>query len=457
MKKKLVYIGLFFALILSCKKDQEAPSSTSVAALPASDTLSLAAAKTYVNTTPAAQTTGTGHHFSLSHLTIPWEKAEHLPNKKSGYWLVSLQGKPVLNNTPQGYRKLALMRDSAGHIRARILEIIPDGIPYQRAQQIHTGNFTGRIFIYDENYRLLSGLVYSGGKPIGRIKPTAVAPSLSPKPQVAMMSVTQDCTWYDSNYIDSEGILTVYSEYDCSYSFYDSAVSGGGDAGLDLGSGDFAGEGGGGGGDTSGAPDVSNLPGEDHSKIDPSKYLICFGNVPTNSTTKLQVTVYVQEPWPGTFFNIGPNSVGHTAIGLTKTTGNVSITQTMGFYPNATGKDKMRAPGKLVDNSALDYNVSITYTVDAVQFANLINYLNSPLPNYDITALNCTGYTYKACQYAGITLPDPYTTVGLPYPDGTQSVAMTPAGLGNSIRNMKDKTGVNTDGGRTTLSHGPCN
>ena len=446
MKKHLLFTVLIFALAVACKKEQVAPPNT----LPASDTLSLSAARAYVNDAPAAQLAGTGHGFSLSRLAIPWEKAELMPNTKSGYWLIGLDGRPRMNQVVQGYRKLALMRDSTGYIRARILEIIPDGIRYQRGQKVRTADFTGRIFIYDETYRLLSGLVYSGGRPMGRIRPAPAAPS--PQARVNMMSVTGDCAWYDSSYTDSEGILTVYSEFDCSYSFYDS-----GDAGFDPGSGDFAGGGGGGGGAIAGAPEVSNLPGEDQAKIDPSRYLTCFGNVPTNSTTKLQVTVYVQEPWPGTSFNIGPNSVGHTAIGLTKTTGNISVTQTMGFYPDATGKDKMHAPGKLVDNSALDFNVSITYTVDAVTFANLINYLNSPLPAYDITALNCTGYAYSACQYAGITLPDPYTTVGLPYPYGTQAVAMTPAGLGNSIRSMQDKTGVNTDGGRIGQSHGPCN
>jgi hypothetical protein len=144
----------------------------------------------------------------------------------------------------------------------------------------------------------------------------------------------------------------------------------------------------------------------------------CFQNIPDQGAT-MKVTVYVQEPWPGTTFNIGPNSVGHTAIGLTKTNGGQTITQTVGFYPDATGMSKMHAPSKIVNNGGdLEYNNSITYTVSAGDFQKISDYIANPPPTYDLTSFNCTNFVYAACQKGNITLPDPYSTVGPATPPG---------------------------------------
>ncbi|OCX54296.1 hypothetical protein BEL04_08540 [Mucilaginibacter sp. PPCGB 2223] len=447
MKKKLIYVGLFLSMILSCKKDEVAPSSPAPT-FPASDTLSIAAAKSYVSSLSTAQTSGSAHRFSLSRLTIPWEKAEHMPNKKSGYWLISLEGRPIMNNIAQGYRKLAFLRDSTGRIQARILEIIPDGIWYQRKQKVTTADFTGRIFFYDEAYHLLNGIVYSSGKQIGEIKPgkSETSPT-NTHLHASMLDIVEDCQWYEENYYDADGVLTVYAERDCSYSIYDSSLY----SGIDMGGGDYAGGGGGGGGDASGAPEVSNLPGESGPKLDPKAYMNCFGSIPDANAT-MQVTVYVQEPFPGTTFNLGPNSVGHTAIGLTKTGGGTSITQVVGFYPDATGKDKLHAPSKLVDNSGLDYNVSITYNVSATDFNKIVNYVSSPPGTYDLTDFNCTSFVFYACAAGDVDLPSPYTSVMT-----GQYRAMTPAGLGDSISNLKGQSNVNTNGGLAKASNGPCN
>jgi hypothetical protein len=466
MKTKLISVLLLMSIILSCRKDQQSVKSNLLNKSNDSvNTLSLSEVKDWYNRTVSSTDSQTINSlsasnerrtFSLKSLAFNWDKLQSFTNKKGNYWLGYLPGQPLFRNAKQGYRKVAFLKDSTGRIQARILEIIPDGLYYQRKQKAETKDFTGRVFIFDASYHFLGGKVYSGGKQIGSIK-SQTKNTTSTQLRTLEVQISEDCQWNDSNYVDSEGILTVYSEYDCSYMIYDDGFypdMGGGGGGSP--SGDPLGSGGGGGGDVSSAPDVANLPGEDHSKVDPTKYMNCFGSVPDANAT-MTVTVYVQEPFPGTTFNYGPNSVGHTAIGLTKTSGNVSVTQTLGFYPDASGKDKMHAPGKLVDNTGLNYDVSISFNVDALTFANMINYLNSSLPNYDISAFNCTGFAYDACQYAGINLPNPYTTVGLPYPGGAQGMAMTPAGLGNSIQNMQGKPGVNTNGGNIPTSHGPCN
>lgn len=440
MKNKLTLTLCFFLLALACKKEPNIVNTTPGIA----DSLSLAEVKAYVDNLPQLATADTGHHFSLKSMTIPWDKAQSVRNGSGNYWLLSLEGRPVFQNFRQGYRKLVFQKDSLGRVCPRIWEIIPDGHYYQQKQRAATRDFTGRLFIYDASYRLTGGYVYSDGKVIGLIRPGKTG---SQRLSTSSMSlIYADCQWYEYSYFDSEGVLTVYAERDCTYTLAYDGLGGDGS--------DYLGDG---GGSAAGAPEPSNLPGESGAGVNASAYTKCFGTIAVNNTTQMRVTVYVQEPFPGTSFNIGPNSVGHTAIGLTETTGSSSITQTLGFYPDASGKDKMHAPGKIVDNSGLDYQVSISFQVDAVQFANLINYLNSPLPAYDITDFNCTGYVYAACQYAGINLPNPYTTIGLPYPDGTVSQAMTPAGLGNSIRNMQGQAGVNTNGGKVGISNGPCN
>jgi hypothetical protein len=68
---------------------------------------------------------------------------------------------------------------------------------------------------------------------------------------------------------------------------------------------------------------------------------------------------------------------------------------------------------------------------------------------------NCTNFVYTACKTGGITLPDPTNTVGLGGPGGV-STAMAPAGLGASIEKLKGQNNVNTNGGTTRNSKGPC-
>ena len=114
----------------------------------------------------------------------------------------------------------------------------------------------------------------------------------------------------------------------------------------------------------------------------------------------------MQEPFPGTSFNIGPNSVGHVAIGLTKSNGSQSVTQVVGYYPNASGIYKYHCPSKVVDNGGdLAYDVSISYNVSAADFQSIVNYISTPPTIYDLMDFNCTSFVYTACKAGGITAP----------------------------------------------------
>lgn len=467
-RKRSLSILLIFALILSCRKEQpngQAPGSE------ARQTLSLDSVRQWyalqadsaasqaldASASPLKNKPGTVQkHFDLAGLPLNWSKAESMPNQRQNYWLMALDGQPTDQKVKQGYRKIAFLKDLQGHIQACILEIIPDALTYQREQTIRTHDFTGKVFVYDQNYQLTGGTLFAGGKAIGRISPKRLAaaanttktPATTTQLPSFTLAFSQQCEWIDDNYIDANEGVVIYSYQVCTYIAEDNT-------GFSGGTGDYLGKGGGGGGTASSAPAVSNLPGETGPKIDPKKYMDCFGTIPDQGAT-MKVTVYVQEPWPGTSFNVGPNSVGHTAIGLTKTNGSASITQVVGFYPDASGFAKIHAPSKLVVNNLLEYNLSITYSVDATHFNQILNYISNPPPTYDLSNFNCTSFVYTACQSGGITLPDPYSIVGLSGV-GTIAESMTPAGLGASIDKMKGQSNVNTSGGTTPNSKGPCN
>jgi len=470
MKTKLISMLLLLSFIISCKKDEQSNlKSIPTQVTDTSKNLSLAQVKDWygenvnaisnVNNLNAISTTGIKKSFNYSTLTFSWDNLQSVSNNKGNYWIGYLGGQPTFKKVKQGYRKIAFMKDSTGEIQSRILEIIPDGLYYQLKQKVTKADFTGRIFIYDQQYNLVGGQVFSAGKQIGLIKPKALnsttsstltnSASTNSKARTDEVSVSQDCEWNDDNYIDGNGEVTIYSELDCTYSIYDDGGGGGGGGGDLSGSTDGTG---GGGGAAASAPAMSNLPGQDSPSIDPKAFMICFGSLPDiGSTTK--ITVYVQEPFPGTSFNIGPNSVGHVAIGLTKTNNGTTVTQVVGYYPNATGMSKFSAPSKISDNGGdLAYDVSATYTVIPSEFNQIVNYISNPPTNYNLISFNCTNFVYNACLAGGITLPDPNTQLMF-----GAAQTMTPGALGTNINALSGMAGINTNGGTTPNSKGACN
>lgn len=361
---------------------------------------------------------------------------------------MDMAGQPTYQGVKQGYRKKLVWPDST-----RILEVIPDAAYLYLKGRSSAKDLTGHVFVYDENYHFLRGLVYHDGKAVGLIKPAAeVTNSVKNKSQ--MVYVSESCVWYESNYVDGEGVFTVYAEKVCDYTIYDDGYNPGG--GSSSGGG-YSGDpyGGGSGGAPSPAPEpetppMAELPGQQNQKIEPKKFMDCFGSLP-DVGSKMSVTFFVVEPQPGVPFNVGQNSVGHTAIGLTKTYGDQSITQVVGFYPDATGKDRVHAPSKMADNGGLDYNVSITYQVQAFEFNAILNAVANPPVTYDLYSYNCTNFAYDAGRAGGIKLPDPTVNVGM------FQTGMSPGGLGNAIRNVADLNNTNTKGGTVGQTHGPCN
>jgi hypothetical protein len=432
MDKKQLSLVLFLLALGACRKDTPNESLPP----PAKESLSLKQVRQWYKPDTA---------FSVN-----WSEATFVPNQQGGYWMIGIPGRPLFQQQKLGYRRLSFYRDSTGSIQERILEIIPDQLYLQRRQRVSSADFTGRIFLYNRSRQLLGGHIYQDGKPTGTIK---LQPTTSGDLHTASAPPIVNESWVVYGYTDSEGNAVIVAERTYTFS------SGGNGTGSSFGGGGDPGPPGAApmGGGTANpvtAPAPSNLPGENNPGINPKDLMKCFSNVPDQGAT-MKVTVYVQEPFPGTTFNLGPNSVGHTAIGLSKTNGSQSVTQVVGFYPNATGLSKMHAPSKIVMNNNLDYNVSITYNVTAEHFNQIANYIANPPTTYDLTEFNCTNFVYSACKTGNITLPDPYNTIGTGGP-GDISTVMAPAGLGSSIEAMKGQSNVNTSGGTTPNSKGAC-
>ncbi|MES2276019.1 MAG: hypothetical protein V4592_08350 [Bacteroidota bacterium] len=450
LKKPITYLFSFAILILAlsaCKKDNGLQPLTYSNNQTDTSTLSLATVQTWYDS-PLKTNSITSKHFN-----IDWSKAQNIYQKNKNWWLADLPGQPTYKNVKQGYRKITFLKDSSSTLKARILEIIPDTYYYLRKQKAETKDFTGRVFIYDDSYHLLGGKIYNGGKQIGKIQPDP-----APKVKTQMVQVSESCDWYDSSYIDAEGVFTIHSEQICDYMIYDDGfypdMEGGGGG---YPSGDPLG-GGGGGGAASPAPapppQIEELPMASNPAISPKDYMKCFGNIPDAGAT-MTVTIYVQEPQPGTSFPLGTNGVGHAAIGLSKSGGGQTITQVVGYYPVSTSA-VLGGASKVVDNHDMNYNASITYSVSAMQFSLISMYIATPPSTYDIYNFNCTNFAISACQQGGIALPSADTIVGLNGVGGWAHAA-TPGGLGDSLGAMNGQSNVNNNGGSMPKSHGACN
>lgn len=409
-----------------------------------------------------------------------WEKAHREKSQQGDYWSVPLPGQPKYQGIDQGWRSLAISRNHHNlALEAHILEIIPDGLYLQEKRKVTTENFTGRLFIYDTSYRLLGGNIYDEGKLAGEISPDArliknQKMTLNPVQQphtggngkTMLAMAYESCAWVQSTYVDSEGIFTVFSERICTNYYIDigsGGSAGGGGYGAGVGPGDGGYHGGGGGGSNAPSnppiPSPSNLPGEDQPTVDPKKLTKCFDQI-QDPNAAFAVRVHVQEPMPGTSFNIGPNSFGHVAIELSKTSGSQTIAQVMGFYPTGNGLDKLNSPSRIVNNGDIANDVSATFFVNLEDFQSIINYVSNPPANYHYTDFNCTSFVYMALVAGNISIPSPVSQVGMGWNGQGLTMARTPAGMGNALRQMKTNNpnaNINIAGGRASGSKGECN
>lgn len=170
---------------------------------------------------------------------------------------------------------------------------------------------------------------------------------------------------------------------------------------------------GGGGGGTN--VDIPPYTIESDQAIDLTKLLNCFNSV-NSSGASYEIKLCTDLP-----VNYQPTALttllftpGHAFITLTKTNGNQSVSQSFGFYPleSKTSIFNDPVPSKMVYDKNHEYNASIKFSLNPMQFDAAINkakYLATNL--YDLNDFNCTNYALDVFNEAidpnvGLAVPD---------------------------------------------------
>jgi hypothetical protein len=134
--------------------------------------------------------------------------------------------------------------------------------------------------------------------------------------------------------------------------------------------------------------------------VDIKKLFKCFDNVPELPAPTYSITLCADVPFnsrPDVAYTLNGNP-GHTFLIITKTSGNISVTQAFGFYP-LDGKNSITtlAPvtSKIVDDKEHEINASITIpNLDPFYFRQIranAEDLLSQKP-YDILNYNCSNF-----------------------------------------------------------------
>jgi hypothetical protein len=329
------------------------------------------------------------------------------------------------------------------------MEVITSIPRFDAADTIKSQPFKGIILVEKLNGEFIKGFNFS----YGTTKATSAPVELDAE-SGSHSSGKMDITCYSVPWYYCVGTASNPYQY-CNQGGYDQVCSISGD-----GSGGSGGTGWSGGGGSGSASDyskgTSNLyltqPGQENPAIDLASYLNCFGNYSGGDNYK--ITLFVEEPNPGTGEDKVGTNVGHTFIGVTKVNNGFSTSIYFGFYPLHSTLI-YPTPSKIVDNSNHHYTVSSTYDLTYVQFSNVINNaILSAQRQYSIDDFNCTTYAIGIFEAAGISLPT--TKIDIIWPFGS---AMSPGTLGLDLRNLKTKN-PNFDirvGNRVSgLGSGPC-
>lgn len=195
----------------------------------------------------------------------------------------------------------------------------------------------------------------------------------------------------------------------------------------------------------------NNLPivvTPDNPINDIEDYLECF-----NTNQSATLTIYANEPNPGSGDTHNGTFVGHTYISISQGN-NVS---TFGFYPEEDNIypvfNESSEPMFGDDGDGNEpFSVSITTNVTGNQLQNIINFTKNYGNNeYHLDNNNCTDFAIGVGNFANLNLPDCYGS-------WTGGGGSNPGTLGAHIRNLN--TGgniiVNTTGGTAPATNKDC-
>jgi hypothetical protein len=205
---------------------------------------------------------------------------------------------------------------------------------------------------------------------------------------------------------------------------------------------DFSGSGGGSSNNSWTNGDII-IENPDNPISDINDYLKCF-----NTTQSATLTIYVNEPSPGTGKTHNGTFVGHTFVSLSQGS-NVS---TFGFYPvsdniypyiNNSSNSILGDDGS--GNESFSANVSTTLT--SSQLSQIINKAKNYNSTYHLDTYNCTDFAIDIGNLGGLNLPPSNGT----WPGGGGS---NPGTLGQHIRSLS--SGTNTSGGNAPSTNKGC-
>ena len=171
-----------------------------------------------------------------------------------------------------------------------------------------------------------------------------------------------------------------------------------------------------------------------------------FSTVDLNKGATL--TIYVDEPKPGTGEVVKWINVGHTFIGITQGENQY----TYGFYPNVPGIRTIgngNFPSVLGKDDGHTFSVSFSAEISPEQLQKIVELSQKSYGRqYNLSYSNCTDFAISVANLANITLP---------YCKGTWTGGggSAPDVLGKALRDSNTfKNKINTDGGKAPASKG---
>lgn len=264
------------------------------------------------------------------------------------------------------------------------------------------------------------------------------------------------------------------------YLAYDALLNGASGSGSALGGsygpvGGGGSENGGGGGGSSGTLTVETEYDAALTIVNVQQVLNCFGNTHVSDagavyTLSLCADVPVNAD-PDASATLSPGvSAGHSFLMATKTSGGVSVTQCIGFYPVQTPSmtEMLDAqPSAIKDNGGHEINAMVTRSLTAAQFAAFESSAETYAQHsYSLTTYNCTDYAVNVWNSTGAINVSLYPlTVSAMAPGGNSiekvSIQNTPQGLFDLLKAWQSNgvSGVQLDLSgnlKAPVSEGQC-
>jgi hypothetical protein len=453
--KKIITSMLLVIFFIGCKKESIEKLIKQEKGVTVND------AKVFLNNLSDLKTESeNGHGFNPKSLLekIDWKNASQIDSGK--ILIGKFDGAPTENGTKLGFRKVVFDKNADGEISLYILEFAPDIFHLWKYKGINKKSFDGKIIVYDQNYKLLHGYVLKAGKIIGEILPVKQNTIQVDSDIKNDISITT-CTQSGGSRINSEGYEEAYILLSCNTEYF---FNHGNHVSTQLQQvegesvDEFIGGGGGGGIDNFNDENPVNYFELESTEdgINLKDKIDCFKNVPDNSNTNYSAKLCTDLPNnnnPNAL--VGSDKVGHAFVTITKTNGNIKISQTFGFYPQIGYKSLIGSdvPSQIQDDgeSNHQYDASLSYNLDKNNFDLILNAaLSYSNRQYNLSEFNCTDFALSVIN-AGISnkivvndwiVNSSYYANGYGY-SSTTNYGTTPSGLYKKINELKNNANPN--------------